>query len=120
MKFRLLTEDVDQPIPYEELEEDLKEEQKIEDSSVQYAIEQLEQLGFESNTELNGISLIQTIEDEDTTYKCQFYLDTEADNYSSYVTSESDGTKTTSFSQKGPIDEAPTAVDKFIKFLQTI
>ena len=105
---------------YEELETDLIAEQNEQQSAVDYVVDSLVELGFEQSKELNGVSLSQTYDNEDTVYNCQFYMDTEADTYSSYVTSDTDGDKTTTFQQKGPLKDAPRAVDKYTQFLSTI
>lgn len=120
MKFKLLLEDIDQPVPYDQLEEDLKEEERIKNELVAYAGEQLTLEGFDEIDELNGISFTKSYKNENITYHCQFYLDTEAEKYSSYVTSEEDGDKQTSFQQKGIIFDAKQAVDKFVKFIRTL
>lgn len=119
MKFRLL-EDVDQPIPYEQLEEDLKEEERIKTEAVNYATELLTADGFDEIDELNGVSFAKSYKQNDIAYHCQFYLDTESEKYSSYVTSEEDGDKQTSFQQKGNIQDAQNAVDKFLRFVRTL
>lgn len=120
MKFKLLLEDIDQPVPYDQLEEDLKEEERIKTEAVQYATEQLGEEEFEEIDELNGVSFAKSYRQNEIMYHCQFYLDTEAEKYSSYVTSEEDGDKQTSFQQKGSIQEATQAIDKFLKFVRTL
>lgn len=105
---------------YEDLEEDLKEEQQIKDNAVAVASEALSKEGFKETKELNGVSFTMTHDNDVTVYHCQFYIDTEAETYSSYITSDTDGDKTTTFQQKGPVVDAPTAVDKFIQFLHGI
>lgn len=119
MKFRLL-EELDQPVPYDQLEEDLKEEERIKNEAVEYATQQLTSEEFEEIDELNGVSFAKSYKQNEVMYHCQFYLDTEAEKYSSYVTSEEDGDKQTSFQQKGNIDEAQSAVDKFLRFVRTL
>ena len=119
MKFRLL-EELEQPVPYEELEEDLKEEERIKNEAVQYATEQLTAEEFEEIDELNGVSFAKSYKQQDVMYHCQFYLDTEAEKFSSYVTSEEDGDKQTSFQQKGNINEAQSAIDKFLRFVRSL
>lgn len=105
---------------YEDLEEDLKEEQKIKENAVSYANDALTNEDFVQEDELNGASFKKSYEDGDITYHCQFYIDTESGKYSSYVTSEADGDKTTSFSQSGHIEDTTEAIDKFIKFIRTL
>lgn len=119
MKFRLL-EELEQPVPYEELEEDLKEEERIKNEAVQYATEQLAAEEFEEIDELNGVSFAKSYKQQDVMYHCQFYLDTEAEKFSSYVTSEEDGDKQTSFQQKGNINEVHSAIDKFLRFVRSL
>ena len=119
MKFRLL-EELEQPVSYEELEEDLKEGERIKNEAVQYATEQLTAEEFEEIDELNGVSFAKSYKQQDVMYHCQFYLDTEAEKFSSYVTSEEDGDKQTSFQQKGNINEAQSAIDKFLRFVRSL
>lgn len=120
MKFKLLQEDLEQPVPYEQLEEDLKEEERIKNEAVNYATEQLTAEEFDEIDELNGVSFAKSYKDENVLYHCQFYLDTEAEKFSSYVTSEEDGDKQTSFQQKGNIEDTQQAIDKFIKFVRSL
>ena len=117
MKFKLLCEDIDQPVPYEQLEEDLKEDERIKNEAVSYASEQLRSEGFDEVNELNGISFAKSYKQDDLVYHCQFYIDTEAEKYFSYVSSEEYGSKQTTFQQKGKIRDAQNAVDKFLKLL---
>lgn len=105
---------------YEDLEEDLQEEQRVRKESVDEASRLLEPEDFHKEDELNGVSFKKSYENEDITYHCQFYIDTEADKYSSYVTSEEYGDKNTSFSQSGHIADVAEALDKFIKFVRTL
>ena len=120
MKFKLLCEDINQPVSYDQLEEDLKEDERIKNEAVNYASEQLVSEDFDEIDELNGVSFIKSYKQDEITYHCQFYLDTEARKYSSYVTSEEDGDKQTSFQQKGSIVDAISAIDKFIRFVRTL
>lgn len=120
MKFKLLCEDIDQPIPYDQLEEDLKEDERIKNEAVSYASEQLGSEGFDTIDELNGISFAKSYKQDDLVYHCQFYIDTEAEKYSSYISSEEDGSKQTTFQQKGEVKDAKSAVDKFLKFIRTL
>lgn len=78
------------------------------------------ELGFDEVDEMNGISFSKTIENDTATTYCQFYLDKEAEKYSSYVTKDEDGDKSTTFQQSGTIFEADTAADEFIEYLSTI
>lgn len=119
MKFKLL-EDLEQLIPYEQLEEDLKEDERIKNEAVDYATKQLTAEEFDKIDELNGISFAKSYKDQNILYHCQFYLDTESEKYSSYVTSEEDGDKQTSFQQKGSIFDAQQAIDKFIRFVRSL
>lgn len=105
---------------YEDLEEDLKEEQRIKDEAVSYVNDNLSKEDFIREDELNGASFKKSYEDGDITYHCQFYVDTEADKYSSYVTSEEEGNKSTSFSQAGDIRDTKDALDEFVKFIRTM
>lgn len=120
MKFKLLVEDIVQPVPYDQLEEDLKEDERIKNDAVAYANDQLTGEGFDEVDELNGTSFTKSYKNENITYHCQFYLDTEAEKYSSYVTSEEDGDKQTSFQQKGSIFDAQQAIDKFVRFVRSL
>ena len=110
MRFRLI----------EDLEGDLKNRKLAEDDVVNYVRTCLLEAGFEEGTKLNGYSFTNTYETEDTIYDCQFYIDTSSKTYSSYVTSEEDGTKQSTFQQKGPIADTKEAVDKLLKYLLTI
>lgn len=120
MKFKLLKEDLEQPVSYEQLEEDLKEEERIKNEAVDYASEKLTAEDFDEIDELNGVSFAKSYKQDDLVYHCQFYIDTEAEKYSSYVSSEEDGSKQTTFQQKGDIKDAQAAVDKFLKFVRTL
>ena len=110
MKFRQL----------EDLESDLKSEKSQENEVIAYVQDMLMENGFEVDKKLNGVSFTHTYENDDAIYDCQFYMDTSSKTYSSYVTSNEDGVKQSTFQQKGPILEAKTAVDKLIKYLTTI
>lgn len=105
---------------YEDLEEDLKEEREKKDSAVKTVSNILTKEGFDEEQELNGISFTKLYETDDTACHCQFYLDTESDEYSSYVTSETDEGKVTSFSQNGHIFDSIEAVDDFVSFVRTL
>lgn len=110
MKFRLV----------EDLESDLRDRKSNENEIIKYAQDRLSEAGFEESSKLNGYSFTTTYETETTIYDCQFYIDTSSKTYSSYVTSEEDGTKQSTFQQKGPIDGVREAVDKLLKYLETI
>lgn len=110
MKFRQL----------EDLESELKSEKSQENDVITYVQDVLIENGFEVDKKLNGVSFIHTYESDGAIYECQFYLDTSSKSYSSYVTSNEDGVKQSTFQQKGPLLEAKQAVDKLIKYLMTI
>jgi hypothetical protein len=105
---------------YEDLEEDLKEEQQKRDNVVKAVSAVLSGEEFVEEKELNGVSFTKTYETNDTICHCQFYLDTEANEYSSYVTSEESGNKVTSFSQSGHIFDAEESVTDFVDFVRTL
>ena len=104
----------------EELLEDLKDDENRKNQVVKYAAEVLTADGFEEIDELNGVSFSKSYENRTETIHCQFYLDTESEKYSSYVTSEEDGDKSTTFQQHGSIFEAEAAIDEFIEFVRKI
>lgn len=110
MKFRLC----------EELLEDLKEDENRKNQAVSYASDALTADGFEEIDELNGVSFSKYYENDKEAIHCQFYLDTESEEYSSYVTSEEDGNKSTTFQQHGSIFDASSAVDEFIEFVSKV
>lgn len=110
MRFRLI----------EDLESDLKAKKLVEEDTIAYVRNCLSEADFEEGNKLNGHSFTNTFETENTIYDCQFYIDTSSKTYSSYVTSEEDGTKQSTFQQKGPLSDAKEAVDKLLKYLQTI
>lgn len=104
----------------EELLEDLKDDENRKNQAVKYAAEILTADGFEEIDELNGVSFVKSYENKAETIHCQFYLDTESEKYSSYVTSEEDGDKSTTFQQHGSIFDAESAVDEFFEFVSKI
>ena len=104
----------------EELLEDLKDDENRKTQAISYASEVLTADGFEEVDELNGVSFSKSYEGDSETVHCQFYIDTEAEDYSSYVTSEEGGNKSTTFQQHGQIFEAESAVDEFIEFVRKI
>ena len=104
----------------EELLEDLKDDENRKNQVVGHASEVLTADGFEEIDELNGVSFSKSYESKDETIHCQFYLDTESEKYSSYVTSEENGDKSTTFQQHGSIFEAESAIDEFIEFVRKI
>jgi hypothetical protein len=104
----------------EELLEDLKDDENRKSQVVSYASEVLTADGFDEIDELNGVSFAKSYESDKETIHCQFYLDTESEKYSSYVTSEEDGDKSTTFQQHGSIFDAESAVDEFFEFVSKI
>ena len=105
MRFRLV----------EDLSDELRERKLAEEESINYVRNCLSEVGFEESSKLNGYSYTNTYETESSVYDCQFYIDTSSKTYSSYVTSEEDGTKQSTFQQKGPIGDCNEAVDKLLK-----
>jgi hypothetical protein len=104
----------------EELLEDLKEDEITKTQIINHASETLTSDGFEEIDELNGVSFSKSYENEEEIIHCQFYIDTESEKYSSYVTSEEDGDKSTTFQQHGSIFDAESAVDEFYEFVRKI
>ena len=104
----------------EELLEDLKEDENRKNQVISYVSDSLASEGFEEIDELNGVSFTKSYENDTETIHCQFYIDTEAEEYSSYVTSEEDGNKSTTFQQHGAIFDASSAVDEFIEFVAKV
>ena len=104
----------------EELLEDLKSDESRKEDIIGYASEVLTADGFEEIDELNGVSFAKSYENKVETTHCQFYIDTESEKYSSYVTSEENGDKSTTFQQHGSIFDAESAVDEFIEFVRKI
>jgi hypothetical protein len=104
----------------EELLEDLKDDENRKAQVVSYASKVLTADEFDEIDELNGISFSKSYETDDETIHCQFYLDTESEKYSSYVTSEEDGDKSTTFQQHGSIFDAESAIDEFLEFVRKI
>ena len=104
----------------EELLEDLKDDENSKNQVIKYASEVLVTDDFEEIDELNGVSFAKSYENKTETIHCQFYLDTESEKYSSYVNSEEDGDKSTTFQQHGSIFEAEAAIDDFIEFVRKI
>ena len=110
MKFRL----------NEDLLEDLRDDENRKAKVISYASDVLTGDGFEEVDELNGVSFAKSYENDKETIHCQFYIDTESEKYSSYVTSEEDGDKSTTFQQHGSIFDAESAVDEFFEFVSKI
>jgi hypothetical protein len=104
----------------EELLEDLKDEENKKTQAINYVSEVLTADGFEEIDELNGVSFSKSYENDREIIHCQFYLDTESEKYSSYITSEEDGDKSTTFQQHGSIFDAENAVDEFFEFVRKI
>jgi hypothetical protein len=104
----------------EELLEDLKSDESRKEEVIRYASKVLTADGFEEIDELNGVSFAKSYESKEETIHCQFYLDTESEKYSSYVTTEENGDKSTTFQQHGSIFDAESAIDEFFEFVNKI
>jgi hypothetical protein len=104
----------------ENIEDDVKKKKASQLSVITEVSILLEENGFESSEELNGVSFTQSIDRDEEVVDCQFYLDTDSDTYFSYVSSTSGDDKTVSFQQKGPFRDAVSATSKFLKFLETV
>lgn len=105
MKFRLC----------EDLQEDLNEREQERNEIINKISQMLNDIDFEEKTTLNGISFQKSIDD----VQCQFYIDTDKNKFSSYIT-DSETSDSYTFSQSGELERAVEACSKFISAMKLV
>ena len=108
MKFRL----VENKLP-EQIVEDVQEEYKEQQETLDQVREILTKEQFEEEKKLNGIAFTKVIEEEGYSIKAQMYVDTTTFDYSTYISSE-DEKGDTNFSSKGKYDGLITAAKRLV------
>jgi hypothetical protein len=108
MKFRLL----------EDLESELVDKANARENDVDVIRNALLEIGFDEKSELNGVSFDKIIDLEEDEIYCQFYVDLDSNSYKSYVSK--DGDNKIMFTQTGDMQDVIEALDKFVKFMETV
>ncbi|MDD6203927.1 MAG: hypothetical protein PUC05_02890 [Firmicutes bacterium] len=102
--------------------------ESLEDIQADYTNkkEQLEEIkkffydaDFLEYTKPNGIAFEKNLEEEENSYKAQFYIDTTAYTYSCYITTDTTASQV-SYSSKGDFSNLLPAVSRFLDELNKI
>lgn len=102
-----------------DLEQELKDKFNEAEDIIDVVSVIMDENDFSIENKLNGIAFNKSLERDDYTIDCQFYIDTDRNTYSTYVTSNSED-NTVNYTQKGSLKDAEKAALNFIHYIDTL